>query len=695
MSRIIDESKTKVKLNLQDARRFLKALAGDSLLTFQTFDDKKKNRKLARIFHGQFEDLQADLIALNEKEAGIFHMPNQGDGHGRKEENVIKVRAFYLDLDGSPLEPVLEWQLSPHIITETSPGRYQCFWLVSDCPVDKKIFCGIQIALCSRFNGDPAITKDLCRVMRVPGFIHQKNDPFLSRIIKLTDAPQYRIEDILNALGLDLERAQNGSIDNSVLNKADNGQELHRNVTLTSMAGRLRRQGFDQQGIKETIGSQNEKKYDPPLPQEEVETISKSIGKKPSGKRKDFLPMPFVETILARNHVISYSGDIYTYREGCYFLWTEAEVQKYVLDLSGDKLRPRQLEEIFKLLTIKCHVIPDDVNPPNLLNLRNGVLDPYTGTLYDHCPEQHFTVQIDAKWNEEKECPEFKRLLNRVLPDEDQQLLLSQIFGICLTTDARFQKGFMLIGNGANGKSVIANILAAILGPNCTAISLGALSKSCFLAELRNKTANITNEIDVNDFVQDSIVKQIISGDRVTADEKYKRPIKFNPTAKMVVTTNNYPKTYDKSYGYYRRWIILPFNVTIPEDEQDLSLSDRIISRELDGVLKWSVEGLQRLNDDGKFMIPEASKDALKDYEKEMNPVLIFFEDQVSRISSGNAKLYLNDLYVQYRIWCFHNGHRQMSRQKVRAAFEYHYQVQYQKDHRGKYVQGFGCRESE
>jgi hypothetical protein len=227
MSKMIDESNTKVKINLREARRFQKALAGNSPVTYQAFDGRKRNRNLALwVFHGWFEDVQTDLVILNDKGADIFVMPNEGDGHGRKEENVIRIRAFYLDLDGSPLEPVLAWELPPHIIIETSAGRYQAYWLVRDCPVDKKLFSTIQVALCNRFGGDPAVTKDLCRVMRMPGFIHQKNEPFLSRIIKLMDAPPYTTEDILRALGVNMEQVQNGSIDNSVLNARHPVNEL-------------------------------------------------------------------------------------------------------------------------------------------------------------------------------------------------------------------------------------------------------------------------------------------------------------------------------------------------------------------------------------------------------------------------------------------------------------------------------------
>lgn len=115
--------------------------------------------------------------------AGIFVMINRGDGMGRRAENVIGVRAHFVDLDGAPLKPVLEAPLRPNIIVETSPGRYHVYWIVDGIGLQE--FWYFQRELARRFGGDPKV-KDLPRVMRVPGFFHLKEAPFLVRIIEPT-----------------------------------------------------------------------------------------------------------------------------------------------------------------------------------------------------------------------------------------------------------------------------------------------------------------------------------------------------------------------------------------------------------------------------------------------------------------------------------------------------------------------------
>ena len=111
-----------------------------------------------------------NLAALNDEGYGVFFTVNETDGLGRKAENIIKVRALFVDLDGAPLDPVLHAPLEPHLIVESSPERYHAYWFVEDVALER--FKILQQALARRFNGDPSVC-DLPRLMRVPGFLHQ------------------------------------------------------------------------------------------------------------------------------------------------------------------------------------------------------------------------------------------------------------------------------------------------------------------------------------------------------------------------------------------------------------------------------------------------------------------------------------------------------------------------------------------
>lgn len=185
----------------KDAVVLLDLLAPGEPVTFQTFDDNKarKRKALTRVLHGTLAQHRATLAALNARGAGIFWMPNAGDGKGRKIENVLRVRALFVDLDGAPLEPVQDAPLAPHVIVESSPNRWHAYWRVSDCPLPD--FKPMQKALAERFDADASV-HDLPRVLRLPGFVHRKGEPFASHIVALCEAPPYSLATIREAFGI-------------------------------------------------------------------------------------------------------------------------------------------------------------------------------------------------------------------------------------------------------------------------------------------------------------------------------------------------------------------------------------------------------------------------------------------------------------------------------------------------------------
>jgi hypothetical protein len=188
--------------NIAAAPHFLNVITGNQPVTFQTFDDDKdrRNPNLIGVMHGTLSKHANRLTKLNNEGAGIFIMVNEGDLKGRSKDNVVKVRCLFVDLDGAPLEPVKNGPLPPHIIVKSSPGRYHAYWRVDDIELEE--FRSIQKALAARFDSDPVVN-DLPRVMRVPGFIHCKGDPYRSRLLKASKAKAYSREEFLNAFNID------------------------------------------------------------------------------------------------------------------------------------------------------------------------------------------------------------------------------------------------------------------------------------------------------------------------------------------------------------------------------------------------------------------------------------------------------------------------------------------------------------
>jgi hypothetical protein len=144
-----------VRCDRMAAQLFLRGLGGDAF-TFQVFDDNsvRRDRNLARVLHGSLEQHFTILESLNSRGAGVFVTINRTDGRGRERHNIVSVRALFADLDGAPLAHVMRWMLRPHIVVESSPGRYHAYWLV-DGTIALNEFSALQRKLAKLFGADP------------------------------------------------------------------------------------------------------------------------------------------------------------------------------------------------------------------------------------------------------------------------------------------------------------------------------------------------------------------------------------------------------------------------------------------------------------------------------------------------------------------------------------------------------------
>ncbi len=220
------------QLDLNETQRFLNLLDHQTdQFTFQTFDDSDEGRpQLVRIFHGTLVQHSQALSDLNVQGAGIFVTINQTDLLGRKAANIIKVRCYFTDTDGAPLKPIIkaarDGSVLPLMLIESSPGNYHVYWKAG-CNLSE--FRQVQVALAEKFATDKSVI-DLPRVLRLPGFYHQKKKgdmyaqecgPFLVRIVLANqNAAAYTPDEMSSGLLLDQVQKAEYSSDRLSLNHA-------------------------------------------------------------------------------------------------------------------------------------------------------------------------------------------------------------------------------------------------------------------------------------------------------------------------------------------------------------------------------------------------------------------------------------------------------------------------------------------
>lgn len=313
-----------------------------------------------------------------------------------------------------------------------------------------------------------------------------------------------------------------------------------------------------------------------------------------------------------------------------------------------------------------------DSTPPSadnvLINLKNGTFEINTkGTqLRPFNSKDFITYQLPFEYNPEAQAPIFQAYLNEVLPDAERQNVLAEYVGFLFikhnSNRLKEEKALILYGTGANGKSVFFEVISALLGDeNISNYSLQSLTNEngYFRAKLANKLVNYASEI--NGKLESSIFKQLVSGEPVEARLPYGEPFTLKQYAKLIFNCNELPKEVEQTNAFFRRFLIVPFDVTIPPEKQDKNLHVKIIDKELSGVFNWVLEGLNRLLDQKGFSNCTAAEEAVADYKKESDSVKMFV-DENDYVISPNEFTLIKELYPHYRQYCAEDGFKPVSK---------------------------------
>jgi len=319
-------------------------------------------------------------------------------------------------------------------------------------------------------------------------------------------------------------------------------------------------------------------------------------------------------------------------------------------------------DELFKQFMATSYV-PKPKMKKNfvLINLKNGTFEitPTGNKLRKFDQADFLTYQLPFAYNPTDQAPLFDRYLNQVQPDPLRQLILAEYLG-CVFVPASYlklEKALILYGGGANGKSVFFEIVNALFGDeNVSGYSLESLTdkEGYFRAMIVNKLLNYASELNANQTTTDK-TKQLISGEKIQARLPYGQPFDMTDYAKLIFNCNELPKNAEQTNAYFRRFLIVNFDQTIPEKDQDKELSKKIIAAELSGVFNWVLLGLNRLLEQKGFTYCEAVNEARKQYELESDSVNQFIEDGGYIASSTNYSPIV-ELYREYRGFCIEDG---------------------------------------
>lgn len=326
-------------------------------------------------------------------------------------------------------------------------------------------------------------------------------------------------------------------------------------------------------------------------------------------------------------------------------------------------------EQLFKQFLATAYLpTPESNKNTVLINLQNGTFEisPNGTSLRPFDRSDFITYQLPFEYDPQAKAPLFETYLNRVLPDKDRQRVLAEFLGFVFikhgSNALKEEKALILYGTGANGKSVFFEIVNALLGnDNISSHSLQDLTNDngYFRAMIANKLVNYASEI--NGKLEASIFKQMVSGEPITARLPYGQPMQLKQYAKLIFNCNELPKDVEHTNAYFRRFLIIPFDVTIPEQEQDKKLHTKIIESELSGVFNWVLNGLNRLLEQKRFSNCDAAQKAVEQYKLESNSIKLFFDENGYKTSPTDYQL-IKDIYPLYKTFCIDDGMKPFSK---------------------------------
>lgn len=237
---------------------------------------------------------------------------------------------------------------------------------------------------------------------------------------------------------------------------------------------------------------------------------------------------------------------------------------------------------------------------PYYLNVANGTVDLCDGKLLPHDKALYITKLAPVEYDPEATCPMWLEFLNRAFKGVTEHIVyLQKVIGYALTSDVSEKCFFILFGPGGNnGKSLLINVLRAILGidyriqiaaESLTINRVSAIRSD--IARMRGYRFASASETDKAYKFNEPLIKTITGADAVTARKLYQNEIEFVPELKLFIATNAKPQFNLADKAMMSRVNVIPFTVSIPSEEQDRNLTARMIEQESAGILAWAVQG--------------------------------------------------------------------------------------------------------
>ena len=420
--------------------------------------------------------------------------------------------------------------------------------------------------------------------------------------------------------------------------------------------------------------------------QAEIRTVSEEEGVSATSKKQRITEI-LVNAVKSERQFYTtrddISAEVWVYNEGIYIPHGKTFIKEFCRII---------LEEMYTLITVE-NVIAKieaetyidqkvffDNNIVEEIAVENGILNIITRTLLPFNSKKIFFNKLPIFYDPQKDCPLIKNHFSTVLTSSEELPIIQEIFGYLLYKEYKFEKAFMFVGSGRNGKSRSMELMKRFLGiENCANISLQQIEEEQFVvSELFGKMANLCGDLSSKALENTGMFKSLTGMDMVMGQRKFRSPIFFINYAKFLFSCNEIPYTKDMTPAFMNRWVILEFPYTFLteseaklEKESDLrikiadgSIMEKLTSKEeMSGLLNWALDGLQRLLNLKEFSYSKSTEDTKNLWLRKSDSFSGFCQDRL--VAEFKHRISKAELRYEYYQYCIKNKLRPVGDKKI------------------------------
>ena len=365
-----------------------------------------------------------------------------------------------------------------------------------------------------------------------------------------------------------------------------------------------------------------------------------------------------VDYIITTENIIKVADVVYLYHNGVYEEDKKGEILKYKIQnlIYRDFQNSRTINRIYDLLLIQPSIKKQywQLNqfPAYWVNFKNGMLNVQTMELLPHSAEYFSMNQIPHEYkalakSDLVNFPHSQQFLKTSFDVQDVETVF-QYMGVCLTHTILYQIFLLLLGEGANGKSLLIELFHAVIGEkNISNLSMDKLTQRFFSSQLFLKLINTCADIPKINIEDDAELKKIIGGDSIQAEFKGKDSFSFKPYAKLLFSANRFPHVDDKSDGFRRRLRVIEMNKK-PQNK-DIHLKQKML-KEIDFWIFTAVQGLRKVLDNHDIYESDNSKRVKENIYKNGDSIYAFIADCLQ--PQQGAVIKRAEMFREYDKYC-------------------------------------------